>query len=157
MDEGRDERGFLTAERVQGLFDRAVAHWNARRFFEAHEDWETIWHEAEGRRREWIQGLIQLAAAFHHVSRGTSSGFVKLVRSGSAKAEGYAGETHGLDFLDLWARLSPWRAHAERVAGGAPLDVDAPPDVPTLRYRPGVVPQPLPPEPEDGEDAGDDA
>lgn len=157
MDEGRDERGFLTAERVRGLFDRAVAHWNARRFFEAHEDWESIWHEADGARREWIQGLIQLAAAFHHVARGTSTGFVKLMRSGSAKAAAYAGDTHGLDVADLWERLSPWRMHAERVAAGAPLDAGAPPDVPTLRYLPGVVPLPLPPEPEDGAGAGDDA
>ena len=154
MDEGLDALGFLTPERVRGLFDRAVAHWNARRFFEAHEDWETIWHEAEGARREWLQGLIQLAAAFHHVSRGTAPGFVKLVRSGCAKTAGYAGDTHGIDVTDLAGSIAPWRAHAERVATGAPLDAGAPPAPPVLRYRPGVVPAPLPPEPEADADDG---
>ena len=43
------------------LFDRGVAHFNARRFYEAHEDWEELWHEAEGDEKRWLQGLIQIS------------------------------------------------------------------------------------------------
>ena len=147
MDAGHDALGFLTPARVRGHFDRAVAHWNAGDYFEAHEDWETIWHEAEGARREWLQGLIQFAAAFVHFGRDNASGLVKLVRSASAKAGGYGGDTAGVDFEAFWRDLAPWRAHAERVANGSPLRDGAPP-VPTIRYVDGVVPTPLPPEPE---------
>ena len=101
MDDGRDLQGFLTPERVRGHFDRAVAYWNAGAFFEAHEDWEALWQEAEGGHRTWLQGLIQWAAAFHHVERGTSSGFVKLARSAAQKLAGYAGDTHGIDVAAL--------------------------------------------------------
>ena len=52
------------------LFDRAVAHWNAHGFHAAHEDWETLWNDAEGGRRAWLQGLIQYAAALFHFDRG---------------------------------------------------------------------------------------
>lgn len=142
-----DPAGFLTPEAVSGLSDRAVAHWNAGRFFEAHEDWETLWREAEGARREWLQGLIQFAAAFVHVTRygagGTASGFVKLVRSAARKAGEYAGDTSGIDFSRLWADLQPWIAHAERVASGGDLRTGAP-AIPGIRHLPGHRPAPLP-------------
>ena len=146
MDDGRDAAGFLTPERVRGLFDRAVEHFNAGRFFESHEDWETIWHEAEGAHRLWLQGLIQVAAGFHHVLHGTSSGFSKLMRSAAEKTAGYAGETHGLDGARLAADLAPWFAVGARVAAGAPMGGPDRPPFPTLTYRDGVVPAPLPPD-----------
>ena len=150
VDAPRDERGFLVPEAVRGLFDRAVAHWNAGRYFEAHEDWETLWNDAEGPRREWLQGLIQFAAAFHHYGRGGASGFGKLMRSAADKVRGYGGDTDGLDFARLWAELQPWIAHGERVAKGADLLAAAPEPIPRLRHLPGVAEAPYAFEPEEG-------
>ena len=150
MDSQRDAQGFLTVESVRGLFDRAVAHWNAHRFFEAHEDWETLWNDAEGAHRQWLQGLIQFAAGFHHFERGTSGGFSRLMKTACEKAAGYSGDTHGIDFCGLWAELRPWIAHGERVAGGLDMRHGAPATLPTIEYQPGVVPSPFPPEPDEG-------
>ncbi|MFO0932882.1 MAG: DUF309 domain-containing protein [Planctomycetota bacterium] len=150
-DEGRDADGFLTPARVRGLFDRAVVHFNATRFFESHEDWETIWHECEGAHRLFVQGLIQLAAAFHHVDHGTASGLVKLLRSSCEKLAAPTSETHGLDVARLAADLVPWWAFGERVATGAAKRGPLTPPFPTLRYVEGRVPAPLPPEPHDDE------
>lgn len=149
MDEGLDAQGFLTPEHARGLFDRAVVAWNSERFFDAHEDWETLWHEAEGAERMWLQGLIQFAAAFHHVFHGTSSGFVKLMRSAHQKTARYAGDTHGIDFETLARGLEPWIRHAERVDGGAAISDQAPPSFPRIAYRQGVEAAPLPPESHD--------
>ena len=130
-----------------GLFDRAVVLWNARDFHAAHEDWETLWNEAEGTRRDWLQGLIQYAAAFFHVERGFyASGFVKLMRSAAERVSGHDAHAERLHFDALARDLVPWHAHAARVAGGADLRSGAPP-YPVLAYRAGVVPRPLPPEP----------
>ena len=126
-----------------GRFDRAVVYFNAAAFFEAHEDWEELWHDAEGDERRWLQGLIQVAAAFVHFERGFfARGFVQLIREGSARMAGYEGDDWGLDLADLDARLRPWRDHAARVAEGADLRTEAPP-LPRLRYRAGVEPDPL--------------
>lgn len=146
-----DDRGFLTPERVRGLFDRAVEHFNAARFFESHEDWETVWLEAEGRHRLWLQGLIQFAAALHHVDHGTASGLVKLVRSAQEKLSGYGGETHGLDVARLTADVAIWSAFAAVVAAGAPKRGPQTPAFPRLAYVAGHEPLPLPPE-SDGDD-----
>lgn len=128
---------------TNGRFDRAVVYFNARAFFEAHEDWEALWHDAEGEERRWLQGLIQVAAAFVHVERGFfARGFVALIREGHGRLEGYAGDDWGLDLDRLARDLAPWLAHADRVAEGAPLERDAPP-LPEIHYRPGVDPDPL--------------
>ena len=109
-------------------FDRAVRHFNQGAFFEAHEDWEDLWHAADGAERLWLQGLIQWAAAFVHFERGFhASGFVKLIREGHAKAVPYTGDTWGLDFQRLLGDMRVWVEHADRVDGGAPLVEDAPP------------------------------
>ena len=142
------------AARVRGLFDRAVVFFNAEAFFEAHEDWETLWLEAEGARREWLQGLIQFAAGFHHVVRGTASGFAKLMRSAAAKAGSYPGDTHGIDFASLWVELAPWIAHGERVGAGAALRAGAPASFPKIAYKPGVVPMPAAPDDDDDPEHG---
>lgn len=151
-DDGRDADGFLTPARVRGLFDRAVVHFNATRFFESHEDWETIWHECDGAHRLFVQGLIQLAAAFHHVDHGTASGLVKLLRSSCEKLAAPTPETHGLDVARLAADLVPWWAFGDRVAAGAAKRGPLTPSFPTLRYVEGRVPTPLPPEPHDAAD-----
>jgi Domain of unknown function (DUF309) len=128
---------------VRGLFDRAVVWFNSRGFHEAHEDWERLWHEAEGAQRLWLQGLIQVAAAFYHYERGaTAHGFVTLLARGHAKIAPYAGDTLGLDLPGLLADLEPWRAHARAVRGGADLRAGAPEPPPTLRWLPGVEPAP---------------
>jgi hypothetical protein len=149
-----DARGEIDPAFERRLFDRAVALWNARRFHEAHEDWETLWNEAQGPKRLWLQGLIQFAAAFHHFERtGSASGFAKLMRSASEKCGSYGGDTLGLDFARLWAALEPWRAHGERVAAGAGLREGAPAAPPSLAPLPGCVPDPFPFEPDEEDEA----
>lgn len=104
-----------------GLFPRAVAHWNAREFWEAHEAWEDLWNQAFDEHKQWLQGLIQYAAAFFHYERGFfTSGCRRLFETATAKVEDYAGTTHGMDWEDLRAQLAPW------IAYGAVLDPDAP-------------------------------
>ena len=134
------------------LFDRAVALWNAREFHAAHDDWETLWNEEEGARRDWLQGLIQYAAAFFHVERGFhATGFVKLMRSAAERCSHHDAGKERIDFERLRQDLEPWHAHAARVAAGADLRAGAPP-LPKIAYRPGNAPDPLPPEPEEPEE-----
>lgn len=125
------------------LFDRAVQLFNAREFHAAHEDWESLWNEAEGTRRAWLQGLIQYAAAFFHVERGYhASGFVKLMRSAGERVAGHDARAERIRFDLLAHDLVPWHAHAARVAAGLDLRASLP-TLPTIRYRDGVLPNPL--------------
>jgi hypothetical protein len=59
-------------------FLEGVRHFNAHEFWDAHESWETLWLAAESDVEQFLQGMIQLAAAYHHVKRGTHRGAVRL-------------------------------------------------------------------------------
>ena len=130
-------------------FDRAVVLFNAGAYFEAHEDWETTWHEAVGEERRWLQGLIQLAAAFVHYDRGFfARGFAGLLREAHEKLADVAGPGWDLDEPALARSLVPWLTYARTVARDADLAEGAPAERPTLGYRPGYRPDPLPLEPD---------
>ena len=56
--------------------DFGIALFNSGEFWEAHEAWEEIWgnHPEDG--RFFIQGLIQLAAAYHQLGNKVCRGVV---------------------------------------------------------------------------------
>jgi len=82
-------------------FARGVAHFNAREFFEAHEVWEELWLRAPAPEKTFLQGLIQIAAAFHHYQRGNFSGAKSLLSAGLAKIEGCTPSRRGIDVSGL--------------------------------------------------------
>ncbi len=142
----------MDPEEIRGHFDRAVEHFNARRFWHAHEDWEEIWHEAEGPRRLWLQGLIQYAAALFHFKRGFhASGFSRLLETATEKVDGYAGPTNGIDWPRLRTDLQPWILYGQQVAGGAAFP-EAPSPIPLIHHMAGYEPEPLPIEIRDDRD-----
>ncbi len=58
---------------------------NCGKFFEAHEIWEELWRDLVGRERVAVQGLIQIAAALHHLQQGRSAPAVRLIDKGARK------------------------------------------------------------------------
>jgi len=67
---------------VPGNLRLACEQFNAGRYFECHETIEEIWQEEQGDVRDLYKGLIQVAAAFVHVSRGNRRGAERLLRTG---------------------------------------------------------------------------
>jgi len=65
-----------------------VRLYNAGRFWEAHEAWETVWRAAPAAERAAWQGLIQAAAAMLHRERGNAHGLATLGEAAVAKLGG---------------------------------------------------------------------
>ena len=82
-------------------FRDGIAHFNATEFWEAHESWETLWLAAESDVKRFLQGLIQVAAAFHHVKRGTLRGAPRLFAAGMAKLAPFPHDFCGVDRSDV--------------------------------------------------------
>jgi predicted metal-dependent hydrolase len=75
-----------------------VDQFNRLEFMEAHDSWEHIWMEEEDEQAVFAQALIQLAAAYLHIRRGTSpGGTLRLFNSALTKLEPYAPEFGGVD------------------------------------------------------------
>lgn len=67
---------------VPGNLRRACAEFNGGQFFECHESLEEIWQEEQGDVRDLYKGLIQIAAAFVHVTRDNYRGADRLLTTG---------------------------------------------------------------------------
>jgi uncharacterized protein len=48
-------------------------------FFAAHEHWETVWLTLREPEKSFLQALIQISAAFHHLGRGNRTGAISLL------------------------------------------------------------------------------
>jgi predicted metal-dependent hydrolase len=96
-----------------------VALFNSARFWHAHEAWEEIWLRSSGEEKKFLQGLIQLAAAYHHVSRGTYSGAVRLFDAALQKLEPFPDDYFGIGRRDAVAAAVE---HRGRIAVGSPVD-----------------------------------
>jgi uncharacterized protein len=85
------------------------------RFFEAHEAWEEHWLvEKDETRKRCLQGLIQIAAAFHKLCRKNSpESAARLFARGLTKLDASPIELEGVRIGDFRDAV---RAYAERVA-----------------------------------------
>jgi predicted metal-dependent hydrolase len=66
-------------------FDQGRAVFNRGEFFAAHELWEEAWHRLQGPERLLVQGLIQIAAALHHLQQGRPRPAASLLTKGLEK------------------------------------------------------------------------
>jgi predicted metal-dependent hydrolase len=95
-------------------FERGLRHFNAREFFEAHEVWEEVWLTEGEPEKTFLQGIIQIAAAFHHYRRGNTDGAETLLAAGIVKISRFPADHRGLAILDLREEAKLWA----RVLGG---------------------------------------
>ena len=98
------------------LYREGLEAFNSGRFFEAHELWEDIWRDTLGPDKKFLQGLIQVAAAFHHHSRANLLGARKLLGAGLLKLEDFPTAHGGLEIEALRAAVRDW---IDAIAAGA--------------------------------------
>ena len=96
-----------SAER-QKKFEEGLEHFNAKKFFEAHEFWEEIWLVESEPEKTFLQGLIQVTAAFHHRQRGNPEGVELLLASGIVKLSRFPEDHRGLAIGDLRENAKRW-------------------------------------------------
>jgi len=92
---------------------RGIELFNAGEYFEAHEVLEDVWRAAPEPERKFLQGLIQVAVALHHHSRGNTVGCRSLLARASRNLSAYPVRHAGLDLTALFQTLQEWRAALE--------------------------------------------
>jgi len=100
---------------------QAAALWDEELFFEVHEVLEAVWQHQTGPSRQALQGLIQVAVAYHHLAHGNPRGARTLLREGRARlAASPPGTLPWLDVEQLLTATAPWEAALARDAGAEP-------------------------------------
>ncbi len=93
-------------------------------FFEAHEELEDEWRDAPASERDFLQGLVHVAVAWHH-ARGTNRpGCERQLAKAVRRLEPYRPSHRGVDVDDVLRQL----AEAQAVVARDSLDL-APPRV----------------------------
>src|SRR6266704_5835360 len=65
-------------------------------FFAAHEHWEGVWLGSQEPEKTFLQAVIQVAAAFHHLQRGNPEGGRSLLRRALRRLGAYPASFGGI-------------------------------------------------------------
>jgi predicted metal-dependent hydrolase len=79
----------MTFDWTQGPLAQGLRHYNAGEFFAAHEAWESVWLTTPQPEKTFLQGLIQVTVAFHHLQRSNPLGATRLLTAALRKLEPY--------------------------------------------------------------------
>ncbi len=88
----RQGRRRMEFDWTQGALAEGLQRYHAGEFFAAHESWESLWLVAEEPEKTFLQGLIQVTAAFHHTATQQRSGHRALVARRPGEARGLSCE-----------------------------------------------------------------
>jgi hypothetical protein len=66
-------------------------------FFEAHEELEDEWRDAPERERDFLQGLVHVAVAWHHARRGNRPGCERQLEKAARRLAPYRPAHRGVD------------------------------------------------------------
>jgi predicted metal-dependent hydrolase len=96
--------------------NRGVNLFNRAHFFDAHEVLEDVWREAplHTPSRRHLQGLVQVAVAFHHQSKGNHVGARSVLERALRNLTGADNSLPDLDLDRLRAELEVWQQYLDR-------------------------------------------
>jgi predicted metal-dependent hydrolase len=91
-----------------GALAEGLACYERADFFDAHEHWESVWlalHEPE---KSFLQALIQMTAAFHHLQSGNFTGAVSLLGRTARRLEPCPDIFGGILVAPLRVEVGAW-------------------------------------------------
>jgi uncharacterized protein len=77
-------------------------------FFLAHEHWEAVWLKCAEPDKTFLQALIQIAAAFHHLQRKNSVGAASLLSTALRRLDSFPAAYGGIAVEPLRESLRAW-------------------------------------------------
>jgi predicted metal-dependent hydrolase len=97
---------------------RGLELFNRAHFFDAHEALEDAWRALprDLPPRRHLQGMVQLAVAFHHESTGNRTGARSVLDRALRNLHGAERSFPELDFDRLRAEMEVWQKHLAGVA-----------------------------------------
>ncbi len=98
---------------AQGELAEGLRCYRAEEFFAAHEHWEIVWLKLDEPEKAFLQGVIQMAAAFHHLERGNLAGARSLLGRALRRFEPHRDRFAGLEVAMLCEEVRGYLAALE--------------------------------------------
>jgi len=93
---------------TSGALGEGVRCYHNQQFWLAHEHWESVWLELHEMEKNFLQALIQITAAFHHVQTGNARGAASLLRKALRRVEPYPTSFAGINLVRLREEAGEW-------------------------------------------------
>jgi predicted metal-dependent hydrolase len=93
---------------TQGALAEGLRLYQEGEFFAAHEAWESVWLESQEPEKMFLQGLIQVTAAFHHLQRNNPLGTALLLKAALGRLERYPVRFGGISVDALCDDIREW-------------------------------------------------
>jgi len=77
--------------------EEGLALIRAGEYFEAHEELEDEWRDAPPGERDFLQGLVHVAVAWHHAGRGNRPGCERQLEKAARRLGPYRPSHRGVD------------------------------------------------------------
>jgi uncharacterized protein len=77
-------------------------------FFLAHEHWESVWLKCEEPEKTFLQALIQVTAAFHHLQRSNLRGAASLLTAAMRRLHSFPAVYGDVDVEALRQSVRTW-------------------------------------------------
>jgi predicted metal-dependent hydrolase len=91
-----------------GALANGLRCYRSQEFFLAHEHWESVWLNCQEPEKSFLQALIQMAAAFHHLQRNNSHGATSLLKAALRKLETYPPLFESVEVTSLREEIGAW-------------------------------------------------
>jgi predicted metal-dependent hydrolase len=82
--------------------------YRTQQFFEAHEHWESVWLTLREPEKSFLQSLIQVSAAFHHLRRGNRIGAISLLSRALRRLDRCSPQFWSVDVELLRSHVREW-------------------------------------------------
>jgi predicted metal-dependent hydrolase len=133
-------RPLLTVPPHYQDLNRGIDLFNCARFFDAHEELEDVWRSLpfDGPSRRHVQGMVQLAVAFHHESAGNLKGARSVLTRALHNLDGADISFPELDLVRLRAELAHWLLYLNAfvtASDGPDVRCTVAPDLPKISQR----------------------
>src|SRR3954453_2958404 len=103
-----------------GPLAAGLACYRNQQFFEAHEHWEEVWNQLHHPEKSFLQGLIQVTVAMHHVQRANRAGALSLLQRALRRFEQCPAPFGGIDLARVTTDVRAWLAALEQDAASLP-------------------------------------
>lgn len=108
-----------------GALAEGLRCYRSRKFFDAHEHWEDEWRASQEPEKSLLQGLIHIAAAFHHLERQNATGAERQLGRALRRLELYPAMFGGVAVEAVRRSVRDWLQALER--GDARPELPFPP------------------------------
>lgn len=102
--------------------ERGLELIRAGEYFAAHEELEDEWRAAPPAERDFLQGLVHVAVAWHHAGRGNRPGCERQLEKAARRLAPYAPRHRGVDVESVLAQVEA----ARETVGSGSLALQAP-------------------------------